>query len=538
MKRLKKSISKEQIAGFVLIIILVFTGIIRYGLLDVPLERDEGEYAYAGQLILQGIPPYQEAFNMKFPGIYAVYALLLAVFGQSGQGIHMALLIVNAMTIIFVFLLAKHLVNLWPAVISAAVFALLSVSQSIQGMSANAEHFVILFTTSGLLVMLRGLAASSLARFFTAGLLLGSGFVIKQHGFAFSVFAALYILFDALNQRPLQWRRPALRLFLFACGVLTVFTCLCLIMAWTGVFRSFWFWTFDYASTYISQVSLRQAWHDFIKTFTAIVRAAPLLWILVGFGFFSLTTKSIAKPQRVFLLMFTIFSLVSICPGFYFRPHYFVLLLPCASLLAAATVSMFVDFLSRFSIRKIQYGAAIFLIVISLFQSIYKQRNYLFHMTPFQISRAAYWVNPFPESIKIADFIRKRTSPMDRIAVLGSEPQIFFYSQRRSASAHIYMYPMMETHDLALGMQKDFIKDVASKNPKYLVFVSLQTSWSRRPDSHNNIFQWFDAYLRSGDLRLVGIVELLEEESVYHWEPDVKWPVPSRFWVAVFERIS
>ena len=34
---------------------------IRIRLLGIPLERDEGEYAYAGQLILQGIPPYKLA---------------------------------------------------------------------------------------------------------------------------------------------------------------------------------------------------------------------------------------------------------------------------------------------------------------------------------------------------------------------------------------------------------------------------------------------------------------------------------------------
>ena len=41
---------------------------IRIRLLGIPLERDEGEYAYAGQLMLQGIPPYKLAYNMKFPG--------------------------------------------------------------------------------------------------------------------------------------------------------------------------------------------------------------------------------------------------------------------------------------------------------------------------------------------------------------------------------------------------------------------------------------------------------------------------------------
>jgi hypothetical protein len=505
-------------------------------LLNVPFERDEGEYAYAGQLILQGIPPYQEVYNMKFPGIYAAYALFLAMFGQSHQGIHTALLMINAITIITVFLLAKHIANLLCAVISAASFALLSVSQSVQGVFANAEHFVIVFATGGLLVLLRGLATASLFRLFAAGLLLGIGFVMKQHGFAFSALAVLYIIFDSLRQRSILWRVLALRLMLFTGGVLIVFGSLCLIMVWTGVFKTFWFLTFDYASAYISQVPLAQAWREFITKFTTIARSAPLLWILVGFGFFTLLTKNIAKHHRVFLLMYAIFSVLSICPGFYFRPHYFVLLLPCASLFVGITISVFADFLSRFYSKKIQYGVPIFLIIICLCQSVYKQRDFLFHMTSFQISRSTYWLNPFPESLEIADFIRKHTSPEDRIAILGSEPQIFFYSQRRSASSYIYMYPLMENHDFALQMQKGFIKDVVAINPKYLIYVGVPTSWLRCRDSHKEIFQWFDGYLQRGNLKLVGVVELLKDEAVYHWEPDVKWPVLSQCWIAIFER--
>ena len=43
---------------------------IRLRLLDVPLDRDEGEYAYFGQLLLEGVPPYAAAYNLKAPGIY------------------------------------------------------------------------------------------------------------------------------------------------------------------------------------------------------------------------------------------------------------------------------------------------------------------------------------------------------------------------------------------------------------------------------------------------------------------------------------
>src|SRR5438067_7424263 len=60
---------------------------VRVRVRDMPLERDEGEYAYAGQLILQGVPPYKEAYNMKLPGTYAAYAAIMAVFGQTRSGI-------------------------------------------------------------------------------------------------------------------------------------------------------------------------------------------------------------------------------------------------------------------------------------------------------------------------------------------------------------------------------------------------------------------------------------------------------------------
>src|SRR5207244_10308106 len=72
-------------------LILLFVVVVRVRLLQVPLERDEGEYAYAGQLILEGIPPYQLVYNVKFSGIYAVYALLMAIFGQTTFGIHLGL---------------------------------------------------------------------------------------------------------------------------------------------------------------------------------------------------------------------------------------------------------------------------------------------------------------------------------------------------------------------------------------------------------------------------------------------------------------
>jgi len=74
-------------AWVVVLLALLFAGLVRARLLSVPFERDEGEYAYAGQLILQGIPPYRMVYNMKLPGTYAAYAIVMALFGQTVRGV-------------------------------------------------------------------------------------------------------------------------------------------------------------------------------------------------------------------------------------------------------------------------------------------------------------------------------------------------------------------------------------------------------------------------------------------------------------------
>src|SRR5207245_8804790 len=122
-------------------------------LLDVPLDRDEGEYAYVARLLLDGIPPFAEAHNMKMPGIYAVYSVLLTVFGSTHTAIHLGLLFANALSIALVFLLGRRLMDATAGVAAAATYALLTLSETVLGSAANAEHFVVPLALSALVLL-------------------------------------------------------------------------------------------------------------------------------------------------------------------------------------------------------------------------------------------------------------------------------------------------------------------------------------------------------------------------------------------------
>ena len=104
-----------------LLLVIVGTASVRLRLLSMPLERDEGEYAYAGQLILRGIPPYERLYNMKWPGTYYSYALFEGVFGQTIEGIRLGVLLVNVAAIVLVFVICRRLLDAYAA--SAAAVA-------------------------------------------------------------------------------------------------------------------------------------------------------------------------------------------------------------------------------------------------------------------------------------------------------------------------------------------------------------------------------------------------------------------------------
>jgi hypothetical protein len=149
--------------------------------------------------------------------------------------------------------------------------------------------------------MLRGLADESLRVSLPACYL--SGLLMMQHGFAFIAFAGAYIGFYSLQRHDFSWRSLFLRLLSVGSGVTVVLACLFLIMAWNGVFSSFWFWTVDYAYSYISQVSPEKALRALVQYATPILKSAPLIWLAIGIALFAVVKKRGETHRRFFLIM-------------------------------------------------------------------------------------------------------------------------------------------------------------------------------------------------------------------------------------------
>jgi len=528
----KKSLS--FLTWLVLVIIIAASAWIRFTLIDAPLERDEGEYAYGGQLLLQGIPPYQMLYHMKLPGIYAAYAGVIAVFGSTHSAIHIGLIFLNVFSIILLFLIGRLAFGKFAGLTAASVFAVLSVGQPVQGIFANAEHFVIFPMLAGVVLVLLEQKRECLWLSAAAGIMFGIGFIIKQHGFLFIVWGLVFLLFHSFLTKPVKWRRLIYKIIFYSTGAILPYLVTCLLFLMAGVFDKFWFWTFEYPRSYVDQVPLALGLQKLKMTGLEIVGASPLIWIGVAAGLAAGLFFVKNWHRSLFVLSFTVFSFLAVCPGLFFRPHYFVFFLPAAALVFAFAMDTLFKLMTGFYNRLAQYGLVITLILICIFSALYNQRHFLFQMTPAQATRDTYGPNPFNESLKIAEFIKENSKEGDQIAILGSEPQIFFYSGHRSASGYIYMYPLMENHDFALQMQKEFIQEVEKNEPKFMIFVRIPISWFQEEDSQKLIFDWFVKYKKN--YQRVGMIEIFKESSQYSWSPNIIWPPTSPFWIEVLKR--
>ncbi|HEX4824915.1 MAG TPA: glycosyltransferase family 39 protein [Candidatus Polarisedimenticolaceae bacterium] len=456
---------------------------VRLRLRTMPLERDEGEYAYFGQLLLHGTAPYAEAYSMKLPGIFVANAAIEGVFGQTPAGIRLGLLAVTLATTAFVFLAGWRLAGAEAGAIAAASSLLMSVSASVLGFAAHATQFVILFAAAGLYVLLEAIEREKAALFALAGLLMGVAITMKQHGAVFAAFGLVWLLVSRARAKAI------------GSYVAAAIAPLVLVFAWlavAGVFPRFWFWCVTYAGSYATSDSLAHR----LDVLTYQLRATLPL---AGFGVLALLGPLFVRGRAsLFASLLAVFAAAGVAAGFFFRAHYFVMLIPAVALLVALA--------SQAASRRFHPALGVALALGAASAMIVVERAYLFSLSPVEVSRSVYAGNPFPEAEVAGSWLGGQMRDGERLLVLGSEPEINFYARRRGATGYVYMYGLMEEQPYAERMQRDLIAEAEAAAPAYVALVGASTSWLRGPRSKDDVFTWAKRYLAVSYNR-VGVVE-------------------------------
>jgi hypothetical protein len=417
-----------------------------------------------------------------------------------------------------VWLRARRLGGAQIAAAATAIYALLSVSQGVLGVFAHATHIVILFALAGFLLLMRHLDDRRMWPLALSGVCFGLATTMKQHAVALGLFAAFYLLVTAFR------RGDSVRLLVGECSI---FLCgaaapLAAILAWmieAGNFERFWFWTVSYPTHYISEIPVFTGFLVLIYQAVKVAYYQPLNWLTALFGYI-LLRQTANRVAAIFIHGFLISAFIAMCPGFYFRPHYFVLILVPVALLGSYFIvgsqSLYPDRISA-SLRSFLPLALLMALGCA---SLYSERYYFFISSPNEVSRSSYdGKNPFPESIVIGDYIRRHSASNDEIAILGSEPQIYFYANRTSATGHIYMYNLTESGSIGEGLRNELFNDIQSQQPLYIVKVNNVDSWFGEADSRQKLELWSNTFLNKYYKR-VGLIDIYQDTSKYYWEAD------------------
>jgi hypothetical protein len=301
------------------------------------------------------------------------------------------------------------------------------------------------------------------------------------------------------------------------------------------VFGKFWFWTVSYASQYGTSTEIIQGVKYLVDIVPQLFFGAPVVWCFTAIGLFALVRERGRETLFSFEFGLLAWSFVGVSAGLYYRDHYFILLLPAVCLLAGSAVKWCTGEMAR-RMPETRMGVAPALVfALGFAASLYWERAIFFQLQPDVVSRVVYGGNPFPEAPEFGKYIKEHSDANAKVAVLGSEPEIYFYSQRHSATGYIYTYGLMEEQKYASQMQQEMIGEIEKERPEFLVKVMIPGSWLRKTNSDTTILVWANKYTGE-EYRLVGIAEM-GEATTYRWGNDAAGYVPrSKYGVYLYKR--
>ncbi len=484
----------------ILVVAAVAFALVRAPYVSLPLERDEGEYAYIAQRMLAGDVPYRDAFDQKPPGVFLAYLLGFALFGRSVEAIHLFAYVWTLGAALSLHGLVRHLAGGLAAAFAVLLFAVASADPRLYATAANTELFMLWPLVASMGCFVRALEDDRGPQWLATGALAAAACWFKPVAATHALFLGLAVAADAWLQRP---REPASRLLrrlglLSAGSVLASAPLVGWLMA-VGAWDAFVDAVVLHNLRYSGALGLPAGT---LRLAQALVSQAPssgVYWLLAAVA---LAVPRLAGRRSWALLGgWWLAAAAGVATGLYFRPHYFVQVLPALAALGGVTLSALASrCLARATPPLAALGVAA-LVALALAPPLGANSRYWAAESPTAISRRMYGLNPFPESVAVADYIRQTSAPDDSVLVVGSEPQILFHAERRSATRYIFFYPLTGRYPDAEMRQRELLAEVRGERPRYVVWVHLDASLLVDAETEKRVFHEL-AEMLSRDYRL------------------------------------
>lgn len=529
---------EEKIGYGLLAVILLVVYMIRQKFLSIPFERDEGAYAYYGKMLLDGKIPYKDFYEQKLPGVFYFFAFIITIFGSTVEGLHTGFIFVNLISIVFIYLAVKNFFSAYAGVISAATFAIVSLTPYLSGFTIQSEHGVALFTCIGLYLFSLTLRSDNKLIMFAFGLSMGMAFMTKTSGIFVAFAGGLITLIDAFFRKK-GFKTIILSALIYTSGVVLVGLLFLMLMFSKGSYDDMVFWVYELPKYYVNKIPFEQGREYFKAMYQMITTNYKFFWYHAFLALPLFIFKSVEWRHKLIALVIFLFCFITIVPGYYFYGHYWIQVIPGLAFISGLTYHLITNTLSQtFKLKSpaIPY-AYLALFAILVFNHLSSQKSYYYHPNYDRILKSVYGNNPFPESMEIAKFLNTKMKAGDQVAIVGSEPQIYIYTNSKAPTRHIFFSTIVANLPQHKDWQKEFVKDIETAKPKYFVFFNVPISLLVQPNTDQYVFNWSNKYVTE-NYKVIGVADMPDNAAPnYVWGDAVNtYKIMGPSYALVFER--
>jgi hypothetical protein len=497
----------NRIPQALIALLFVYVALVAIGTLCWPLGRDQGIFAWIGDVILHGGVPYKDAWDVKGVLTYYTFALSQLLFGRTLWGIRAVDLIFLASTCVVLAKFMRHYCERWVVAIGIAYLALFHMLRGYWATAQPDGWATMLVLCAGAILQLPEIPSRK--KRIIAGVLVGLASLYK---IVFLIFLApLAIACLRKDTGPLD-----LRIEKFAPVVLGTVGVIVASLVWLAAFGAlgdfmqiqFEFNTGVHGKTFGWSPSMLT--RRFAGYFKWYVWAGPL--IAAGFVTLWVKHRDIFYTQLTQLLAACVFvAIQNKYYSYHWHPVRFSLLV-----IFVFGISGTWEFLrkrlddaggSREEMLRI--AMVVGLCALAIFKGPAINREGISARILGTTSVVEYykdfksvynWSFRFVSNHEAVTYLIERTHEDDAVLVWGFEAMINYMADRRSPTRFGYNYPLVaKVKDRReLGYRTQFIQQLASDPPRYIVVgVGDQNSLMKR-SSKNSIqsFPRFKAFMR------------------------------------------
>jgi hypothetical protein len=484
---------KNYWSVIILALFLIFCfGLVRTSF-NAPWERDEGEYAYSAWLLQRGQTPYLDSFLQKPPLIIYTYYLAEWLRPLALWPPRLLADLFTLATAMLLALIARQLYGRLAGWLALWISPLLLFSPYFTALSANTEKFMLLPLVGLIALLVFKQGRESRGTWLAAGAIVAAAVLYKP--IALPPAGLLVLAWLGLNWRTAKsWRSLISAAGLILAGGLVTTAIVVGYFLWRGAGLALWQQAVVYNVGYIAGLKKyfpAQFWHYLS---TAGFNWWPIfLLILVTAGGWSRKFSGLWWSLLIISLL-----TVSGSP----LGHYYLLLAPFIILIsAAATASLLAWAQIREPIWE-KVALAGLIIFISLVAGCSSGEQFI--LQPNELSAWIYGTDePFIESRLLAEQIRARTGSSDRIFIIGSEPQLYYFSQRLAVSKFDITYPLMIDTPWRVQFQEQAIAALQKTKPAAIVLSRYADSGAGDSDSSSLYLDYLSTELQN-NYHLVG----------------------------------